>query len=160
MTSSTRKSDSLMYRGSLSTETVDKMILMRRVLLGAARCIEDLGASRELSLAFNGIEEALFQVNKHLVLTDASAVIIDPWQEKTSFEKLSDAEQAKVVADALKETVVHEAVEEEVKEHVVDHDVIDNSKSVETPADASVETPAAVGSEAPVSMQPQVTVVR
>ena len=157
MTSSTRKSDSLMYRGSLSTETVDKMILMRRVLLGAARCIEDLGASRELSLAFNGIEEALFQVNKHLVLTDASAVIIDPWQEKTSFEKLSDAEQEKVVADALKD--VSETVEE-AKEHPLPPDGVNVHPSATASVDAGAETSAAVGSEVPVSMQPQVTVVR
>jgi hypothetical protein len=69
------KSDTLLYHGNLSSETVAKMKECRAKFIELSRYVEALGSSREVSLAFTGIEHAQMLAIKHLCMVDPQAVL-------------------------------------------------------------------------------------
>lgn len=68
------KSDSLLYIGGFSPETVETMTVFRQKFVNLARAIEELGNSRELATAFTAIEHAQMLTIKHICLAAPEGV--------------------------------------------------------------------------------------
>jgi len=67
------KTDSLYFRVNISQPSLDKMKVIRKSFIEVSKLVEDLGSSRETSLAFTHIEAALAASIKHICLTDPQA---------------------------------------------------------------------------------------
>ena len=63
-----KKSETLKYISGFNQETLDKMTAYRAKFVELAKAVEELGESRELSLAFSNIEHAQMLVIKHICL--------------------------------------------------------------------------------------------
>lgn len=71
------KSETLKYYTNLSTDTTEKMGRVRKAFYELSKKVEAIGNSRELSLAFTNIEQALMYTIKHLCMTDTQAQLAD-----------------------------------------------------------------------------------
>jgi len=71
------KSETLLYHGNLSAETVQKMKEVRKSFVNLAQMVESLQSpmTREMSLAFTHIETAQMYAIKHLCMADPEAVL-------------------------------------------------------------------------------------
>ena len=71
------KSETLLYHGNLSSETVEKMKECRGKFIQLAEYVESLQSpmNRELSLAFTHIETAQMYAIKHLCMVDPESVL-------------------------------------------------------------------------------------
>lgn len=63
----------LRYYSGMSAQTLEKMREFRAKFIALAKDVEELGQSRELSLAFTAIEQAQMYTIKHLCVADPSA---------------------------------------------------------------------------------------
>lgn len=71
------KTETLKYHGNLSPETVAKMKESRKAFIELSKKVEELGNSREASLAFTHIETAQMYAIKHLCMVDPNAELED-----------------------------------------------------------------------------------
>jgi hypothetical protein len=69
------KTDTLLYHGNLSPETVAKMKETRGKFIELSSFVEGLGNSREVSAAFTSIEHAQMLAIKHLCMVDEQAIL-------------------------------------------------------------------------------------
>lgn len=68
-----QKTDSLYFRVGMSEGSLAKMRVIRRQIIAISGIIDELGNSRETSLAFTHLEQALSYAIKQICLTDPTA---------------------------------------------------------------------------------------